>query len=61
MCFRWARFGNSKVTINIIITNNGTEAQNKPFKYEDLPRSIGKSIEGIATVLVPISITWTVL
>ena len=37
---------------NIGNTNNGTEAQNKLLKYEYLPRSIGKSVYGIATMLV---------
>ena len=37
---------------NIVNTNNGTEAQNKLFKYEYLPRSVDKSVYGIATMLV---------
>ena len=37
---------------NIVNTNNGTEAQNKLFKYEYLPRSFDKSVYGVATMLV---------
>ena len=33
-------------------TNNGVEAQNKHFKYDYLPRSVDKSVFGIAVLLV---------
>ena len=36
----------------IVDTNNGTEAQNKAFKYEYLPLSLNKSVYGISVMLV---------
>ena len=50
--FRWARAFRKQQAINIVNTNNGTEAQNKLFKYKYLPTSIDKSVYGIATMLV---------
>ena len=38
--------------LNIVDTNNGTEAQNKAFKYEYLPLSLDKSVYGISVMLV---------
>ena len=38
--------------LNIVNTNNGVEAQNKHFKYDYLPRSVDKSVFGIAVLLV---------
>ncbi|EDO34732.1 predicted protein [Nematostella vectensis] len=38
--------------LNIVNTNNGVEAQNKIFKYSYLPRSVDKTVYGIAVVLV---------
>lgn len=49
---RWAQAFRKQQVTNIVNTNNGTEAQNKLFKYEYLPRSIDKSVYGIATMLV---------
>jgi len=50
--FRWAQAFRKQQAINIVNTNNGTEAQNKLFKYKYLPTSIDKSVYGIATMLV---------
>ena len=49
---RWAQAFRKQQVTNIVNTNNGTEAQNKLFKYEYLPRSVDKSVYGIATMLV---------
>ena len=38
--------------LNIVDTNNGTEAQNKIFKYQYLPLSLDKSVYGISVMLV---------
>lgn len=35
---------------------NGVEAQNKHFKYDYLPRSVDKSVFGIAVLLVELFI-----
>ena len=50
--FRWAQAFRKQQAINIVNTNNGTEAQNKLFKYGYLPTSIDKSVYGIAIMLV---------
>ena len=50
--FRWAWAFRKQQAINIVNTNNGTEAQNKLFKYGYLPTSIDKSVYGIATMVV---------
>ena len=50
--FRWAQAFRKQQAMNIVNTNNGTEAQNKLFKYEYLPRSMDKSVYGIVTILV---------
>ncbi|CAH3124436.1 unnamed protein product, partial [Pocillopora meandrina] len=49
---RWAQAFRKQQETNIVNTNNGTEAQNKLFKYEYLPRSVDKSVYGIAAILV---------
>ena len=49
---RWAQAFRKQLETNIVNTNNGTEAQNKLFKYEYLPRSVDKSVYGIAAILV---------
>ena len=49
---RWAQAFRKQQVLNIVNTNNGVEAQNKHFKYNYLPRSVGKSAYGIAVLLV---------
>ena len=49
---RWVQAFRKQQETNIVNTNNGTEAQNKLFKYEYLPRSVDKSVYGIAAILV---------
>ncbi|KXJ09652.1 hypothetical protein AC249_AIPGENE11456 [Exaiptasia diaphana] len=49
---RWAFAYRKRQATNIANTNNGTEAQNRLFKYDYLPRSIDKSIFGIAVMIV---------
>ena len=52
-CFgRWAHAFRKQQVANIVNTNNGVERQNHLFKYSYLPRSIDKSIYGIALMLV---------
>ena len=48
----WAQAFRKQQVLNIVNTNNGVEAQNKHFKYNYLPRSVGKSAYGIAVLLV---------
>lgn len=50
--FRWAKCMRKRQVLNIVDTNNGVEAQNKAFKYEYLPRSLDKSVFGIAVLMV---------
>ena len=50
--FRWAKCMRKRQVLNIVDTNNGTEAQNKTFKYEYLPLSLDKSVYGISVMLV---------
>ena len=45
---RWAKAFRKQQVLN----NNGVEAQNKLFKYTYLPRSVDKSVFGIAALLV---------
>ena len=49
---RWAQAFRKQQVLNIVNTNNGVEAQNKHFKYNYLPRSVDKSVFGIAVLLV---------
>jgi hypothetical protein len=49
---RWAHAFRQQQAVNIVNTNNGTEAMNKLFKYEYLPRSVDKSVYGIAITIV---------
>ena len=49
---RWAHAFRQQQAVNVVNTNNGTEAMNKLFKYEYLPRSVDKSVYGIATTIV---------
>ena len=49
---RWAQVFRQQQILNIVNTNNGVEAQNKHFKYDYLPRSVDKSVFGIAVLLV---------
>ena len=49
---RWAQAFRQQQILNIVNTNNGVEAQNKHFKYDYLPRSVEKSVFGIAVLLV---------
>ena len=49
---RWAKAFRKQQVLNIVNTNNGVEAQNKHFKYDYLPRSVDKSVFGIAVLLV---------
>ena len=42
--FRWAKCMRKRQVLNIVDTNNGTEAQNKAFKYEFLPLSLDESV-----------------
>ena len=49
---RWAKAFRTQQVLNIVNTNNGVEAQNKHFKYDYLPRSVDKSVFGIAVLLV---------
>ena len=49
---RWAHAFRKQQIANIVNTNNGVERQNHLFKYNYLPRSIDKSIYGIAIMLV---------
>jgi len=48
--FWWAKCIRKQQVLNIIDTNNGTEAQNKTFKYEYLPLSLDKSVYGISVM-----------
>jgi len=50
--FRWAKCMRKRQVLNIVDTNNGTEAQNKTFKNEYLPLSLDKSVYGISVMLV---------
>jgi len=50
--FRWAKCTRKRQILNVVDTNNGTEAQNKTFKYEYLPLSLDKSVYGISVMLV---------
>ena len=50
--FRRAQAFRKQQAINIVNTNNGTEAQNKLFKYGYLATSIDKSVYGIAIMLM---------
>lgn len=49
---RWAHAFRQQQVANIVNTNNGVERQNHLFKYDYLPRSIDKSVYGIALILV---------
>ena len=42
----------NQLVLNIVNTNNGVEAQNNHFKYDYLPRSVDKSVFGVAVLLV---------
>ena len=48
----WAHAFRKQQVANIVNTNNGVERQNHHFKYNYLPRSIDKFINGIAVMLV---------
>jgi len=48
---RWAHIFRHSEAVRIANTNNGVEAQNRLFKYDYLPRSIDKSVDGIVVVL----------
>lgn len=51
--FRWAKCMRKRQVFNIVDTNNGTEAQNKTFKYQQyLPVSLDKSVYGLSLMLV---------
>ena len=55
--FRWAKCMRKRQVFNIVDTNNGTEAQNKTFKYQQyLPVSLDKSVYGLSVMLVEIYI-----
>lgn len=49
---RWVHAFRTQQAVNVVNTNNGTEAMNKLFKYEYLPRSVDKSVYGIAITIV---------
>lgn len=53
---RWAHAFRKQQVANIVNTNNGVDRQNHVFKYSYLPRSIDKSIYGIAVMLVELFI-----
>ncbi len=50
--WRLAHAFRQQLAVNIVNTNNGTDAMNKLFKYEYLPRSVDKSVYGIAITIV---------
>ena len=54
--FRCAKCTRKRQVLNIVDTNNGSEAQNKTFKYQYLPLSLDKSVYGLSVMLVEIYI-----
>ena len=49
--FRWAKCMRKRQVLNIVDTDNGTQAQNKTFKYEYSLLSLDKSVYRISVML----------